>query len=91
MEPLGCCWESFGKLSGTFGSLLENVSKIIHKVSKFYQKSPKGDPKVEEGSSKTVSRIPPPETFSVQLGLIFFYKKMLKQRRKLKPDFVPQV
>ena len=75
MEPLGCCWESFGNLSGTFGSLLENVSKIIHKGAKFYQKSPKGDPKVEEGNSKTVSRTPPPEAFSVQSGLIFFTKR----------------
>ncbi len=90
MEPLGCCWESFGSLSGTFGSLLENVSKIIHKVAKFYQKSPKGDPKVEEGSSKTVLRTPP-DAFSVKSGSAFFYKKKLKLELKIVPDLVPQV
>ena len=74
MEPLGCCWESFVSLSGTFRSLLENVSKIIHKVAKSYQKSRKGDPKVEEGISKPVSRTPPLEALSVQSGLIFLQK-----------------
>ena len=76
---------------GTFGNLLENVSKIIYKGAKFYQKSPKGDPKVEEGSSKTVLRTPPPGRLLSKIGFVFFYKNMLKLELTIEPNFVPQV
>ena len=89
MEPLGCCWESFGNLSGTFGSLLENGSKIILKVAEFYQKSSKGDPKVEEGSSKTVCRTPPPGGLLSIIGFVFLFVKDARTGEKNQTRFCP--
>ena len=77
MKPLGRFWESFRSFPRTLGRLLENVSKNMHKGAIFYQKSPKGDPKVEEGRSKTVSRTPPGGLIST-VRFDFFLQKEAK-------------